>query len=307
MEGSLGHIPVLKDTIVEVFQSVSGCVLDATFGGGGHTRALLSTNPHISIVALDADPEAIARSEAVEKQFPGRFEFHSGNFAEASSLGKRWNAALMDLGVSSFQVDQAERGFSFRNEGPLDMRMNPEIGLSAREFLQTAHEEELVRAIRDFGEEPQWRNVVRAILTHRDREDWVTTTDFVNFLMKKTTLYRSKKPGIHPATRTFQGLRIYVNDELGCLEEGLRQIFDDLQANGLLAVITFHSLEDRIVKQFFREKCGKSLNRDDAEPRQFKTIEAREYFRKPVVADDVEIQQNPRARSAKLRIIQKLP
>lgn len=303
---TLQHIPVLKDAILRYFANTHGILLDATFGGGGHTAALLNQDPHLQVVALDIDPEAAQRAKAVQAQFPQRFQFFAYNFSELDQLKMNFDGILMDLGVSSFQLDQAERGFSFRNAGPLDMRMNPNVGISAKTFLENASQEELTVAIRDYGEEKQWKSIVKAILSYRNEIVWENTVAFADFLLKHTTLSRSKKPGIHPATRVFQGIRIYVNQELEHLKRGLVKAFNCLNPQGQLAVITFHSLEDRIVKQFFNEKCGKSLNKFDAEPRQFKQITATLATRKPIIADPEEVRLNPRSRSAKLRIIQKI-
>lgn len=301
-----GHIPVLKKQVLEVFKDTKGVILDGTFGGGGHSQLLLENNPQIKIVGLDIDPEAQKRSEVLQNQFKDRFEFYAINFSQIKLLGKIFQGILLDLGVSSFQLDEAYRGFSFRNEGPLDMRMNPNANISANEFLNTATEEQLIQAIRDYGEEPQWRSVVRAVLKYRNTTVWETTTKFTQFLESKTSIMRSKKPGIHQATRVFQGLRIAVNDELRHLDIGLKAAFESLTANGIFAVITFHSLEDRIVKQKFYSWCGRSSSRLDGQPRQLKTIRAELMSSKPITADVSEIKLNPRSRSAKLRIIKKL-
>jgi 16S rRNA (cytosine1402-N4)-methyltransferase len=299
------HIPVLKDAVLHCFKDINGTLLDATFGGGGHATALLKQNKNIRIIGLDTDPDAILRAQDIRDKFLSRFRFIHCNFSYLKLLCREFDGILMDLGVSSFQLEQAQRGFSFQHDGPLDMRMNSNEGMSAKTFLETGSEQELIKAIRDFGEEPQWRSVVKQILSLRHSTSFETTFDLVNFLQKHTSLRRSKKPGIHTATRVFQGIRIYINKELDHLQDGLTRAFECLNPNGILAVITFHSLEDRIVKQFFNEKCGKCLHRTDAEPRQFKQSQASLMFKKPVVADDNEISSNPRSRSAKLRAIQK--
>ncbi|MDR0393025.1 MAG: 16S rRNA (cytosine(1402)-N(4))-methyltransferase RsmH [Puniceicoccales bacterium] len=301
----LKHIPVLKDAVLRCFKDVNGTLLDTTFGGGGHTTALLEQNKHIHITGLDTDPNAISRAQDIRDKFVHRFQFFHCNFSYLKLLCREFDGILMDLGVSSFQLDQAQRGFSFQHDGPLDMRMNSNEGMSAKTFLETGSEQELIKAIRDFGEESQWRSVVKQILSLRRLTSFETTCDLVNFLQKHTSMRRSRKPGIHPATRVFQGIRIYVNQELDHLKNGLTKAFECLNPNGILAVITFHSLEDRIVKQFFNEKCGKCLHRIDVEPRQFKQSQASLMFKKPIVADDNEISSNPRSRSAKLRVIRK--
>ena len=301
-----GHIPVLKEPILEVFRGIHGLLLDGTFGGGGHSQALLEQNPLLNVIGLDVDPEAQTRAKNLEQQFPERFEFHPMNFSEVEQLHQTFDGILLDLGVSSFQLDNAYRGFSFMKEGPLDMRMNPNAGVSANCFLKTATSEELTKAIRDYGEEPYWKLVVKAILNARASESWETTTEFVAFLLKNTPLAHSKKRGIHPATRVFQGIRIAINDELNHLEKGLTAAFKVLNQGGVLAVISFHSLEDRIVKQHFYEWCGRSTNRLDERPRQLKTISAELISRKPITATDEELRINPRSRLAKLRILRKL-
>jgi len=176
-----GHIPVLKDEILNIFQGLNGTFLDGTFGGGGHAEALLELNPELSLVGLDVDPEAKQRAEILKEKYSNRFKFIGVNFSELDTLRENFSGILLDLGVSSFQLDDGKRGFSFRQDGPLDMRMNPEKGLSAQAFLKTASKEMLVNAIRDAGEEPQWRSVVNAILAHRDTEAWDTTFGFVHF------------------------------------------------------------------------------------------------------------------------------
>lgn len=301
-----GHIPVLCQSILRFFQGQQGILLDGTFGGGGHSQALLEANPDLSIVALDQDPEAKSRSVALKQRFGDRFTFYGINFSELGTLQLSFTGILFDLGLSSFQLDCAQRGFSFSKAGPLDMRMNPDKGISAQAFLHQASKEELTQAIRDYGEEPQWRSVVEGVLRYRDNEAWNTTTEWVQFLEEKTTLYRSKKPGIHFATRVFQGLRIWVNQELKHLQLGLTAGFQALTSNGLLAVISFHSLEDRMVKKQFNEWCGRSIDRNDARPQQLKVVQAQRVTTKPIRASEEEIASNPRSRSAKLRIIRKL-
>lgn len=301
-----GHIPVLKEPILNAFKNVHGLLLDGTFGGGGHTQALLEQNSSLNVIGLDVDPEAKTRAETLKSKFPNRLEFYPINFSELEQLHKSFEGILLDLGVSSFQLDSASRGFSFMKEGPLDMRMNPKSGIPANSFLKTATPEEITVAIRDYGEEPQWRSVVQCILKSRASETWETTTEFVTFLLKNTPLAYSKKHGIHPATRVFQGIRIAVNDELNHLHRGLVSAFNALSKGGILAVISFHSLEDRIVKRHFYEWCGRSTNRLDEQPRQLKIISAELLSRRPIIADEEELHINPRARSAKLRILRKL-
>ena len=301
-----GHIPVLKENVLDVFSNTTGTLLDGTFGGGGHTEALLLQNSHLKITALDIDPAARERAQILQKKFEERLAFFPINFSQTNELNQTFDGVLLDLGVSSFQLDNPLRGFSFMREGPLDMRMNPTAGLSAKDFLRTASQEQLVQAIRDYGEEPLWKPIVRCILEARATTSWDTTTQFVDFLLKNTPINRSKKQGLHPATRVFQGIRIAVNDELNHLSRGLTTTFDALNKGGILAVISFHSLEDRIVKKHFYNWCGRSTNKFDAQPKQLRTVVAELLSRKPIIASPEEIAVNPRSRSAKLRILKKL-
>lgn len=300
------HIPVLKEAVIEAFKSTTGTLLDGTFGGGGHSEALLNLNSAIRIVAIDTDPEAQERAVPLQKKFPHRFSFIPLNFSELDRLECSFSGILFDLGVSSFQLDQAERGFSFRIAGPLDMRMNNQTGSTAKAFLETASETDLVKAIRDLGEEKQWRSVVKAIIRARGTSYLNNTLVFVNYLESQTPLSRSKKRSIHPATRVFQGIRMFINDELGHLEKALPKAFQALCPEGILAVISFHSLEDRMVKQFFNEKAGRSIGKNDSMPRQLKEKRAELLTHKPIRPNQNEIDTNPRCRSSKLRILKKL-
>lgn len=273
--------------------------LDCTFGGGGHTRGLLESNAEAAVVGLDCDPEAAERATAFCEK---RFEFIALNFGKLATLDRGpFDGILMDLGVSSFQLDTAERGFSFNKEAPCDMRMDTRSGVTAAQFLETASEAELTRAIRDFGEEVAWRKVVRSIIETRETHTWDTTTALAAWLADLLP----KHTRIHPATKVFQGIRIAINDELGNLERGLLAAFAKLKPGGVLAVISFHSLEDRIVKQFFREKAGLPIDRHDARCQDDRAVQATLLTKKPIIPTSVECAQNPRSRSAKLRILQK--
>jgi 16S rRNA (cytosine1402-N4)-methyltransferase len=293
---------VLKEAVCAAFGELRGWILDATFGGGGHARALLDACPHVSIVALDRDFEAVERAEAFAP-YDGRFRFVNDNFANLASLKRSFAGVLFDLGVSSFQLDRPYRGFSFRHEGPLDMRMGRE-GRTAEEFLENASEDELAEAIRDFGEERNWRRIVPHLLAGRGRQNFSTTTGFARYLEPVLDRRRTK---IHPATRVFQGLRMAVNRELDNLRRALPSAFELLEPGGVLAVIDFHSLEDRVVKRCFRLLAGKSVDRDDSTPQQLRTPRARLASSKPIRPGAEELAANPRCRSAKLRILRKLP
>ena len=268
-----------------------GTYVDATFGAGGHS-ALIRSRLGASgrLIAFDADPSAETRAHSIDDS---RFTLVRSNFRE---LSRRLDALsvstidgiLFDLGVSSMQFDEAERGFSFRAAAPLDMRMDPTQGESAAEFLATADERTIADVIYEYGEERKSRRIARSIVALRDAGTPVRdTADLANVVAR--ALRAPAHSRIHPATRTFQALRIHVNDELGALREGLGAALARTAPGGRIVVISFHSLEDRIVKQTFKE-----------DPR------VRALTRKPVTADDDELAANPRARSAKLRAAERV-
>jgi 16S rRNA (cytosine1402-N4)-methyltransferase len=284
------HIPVLATPAVDSLAiRPGGTYVDATFGAGGHSALILSRlGASGRLVAFDADPSASTRSLS-----DSRFTLVRSNFRELSprltALGvSSIEGILFDLGVSSMQFDEAERGFSFRAAAPLDMRMDPTQGESAAELLATRDERELADLIYAFGEEKKSRRIARAIVALREAGTPVRdTADLANVVARAV-----RAPGhqrIHPATRTFQALRIAVNDELGALRAGLDAALARTAPGGRIAVISFHSLEDRIVKQTFKEDQR-----------------ARAVTRKPIVAGDDEIAANPRARSAKLRAAERV-
>jgi 16S rRNA (cytosine1402-N4)-methyltransferase len=296
---------LLEAVLRHLAEGRSGVFLDATFGGGGHTRALLEADDRNTVVALDCDPEAIARGQALQAAYPGRLALHRMNFAELGALAERdFLGILFDFGVSSHHLDNPQRGFSFREDAPLDMRLNPEAGLPASAFLQTADHTELTQAVRDFGEEPRWRRVVAAIEAARGGVALERTLAFAD-LVEKAVGRRRPGDRIHPATRTFQGVRIAVNRELAVIEAALPAAFDKLAVGGRLAAISFHSLEDRIVKRFFRRMAGRPEHGRDSTPVQNRTRLARMLTNKPVMADTEETARNPRSRSARLRVLEK--
>jgi len=284
------HIPVLAGPAIDALAiRPDGTYVDATFGAGGHSALILSRlGASGRLIAFDADPAAETRSLA-----DSRFTLVRSNFRELSPRLDALRIAsvegiLFDLGVSSMQLDEGERGFSFRAAAPLDMRMDPTRGESAAEFLGTRDEREIADAIYEYGEEKKSRRIAHAIVALREAGTPVRdTADLANVVARAV-----RAPGhqrIHPATRTFQALRIAVNDELGALREGLDAALARTVTGGRIAVISFHSLEDRIVKQTFR---------DD--------VRVRALTRKPIVANDDEIAANPRARSAKLRVAERI-
>lgn len=295
------HAPVLADEIASLFEGAKS-VLDCTLGGGGHSAALLALGANVT--AIDRDPQAIeeALKRLAAHAAAGRFHAILGNFAEIDTLlpdkSQNFDGILADLGVSSHQIDDAERGFSFREGSPLDMRMNSTALMTAADLLATGPEEELVRIFREYGDEPKARRLAREVVRRRENRAFRTSDDFVGAI--RAVLGPRSGPG--DFARLFQALRIAVNDEIGSLERALPALRDRLRPNGVLAVIAYHSGEDRIVKHAMREWSRDCV----CPPRQPScTCRGRSLgslvMRKSVTAANEETLRNPRARSARLR------
>ncbi|MFP4202710.1 MAG: 16S rRNA (cytosine(1402)-N(4))-methyltransferase RsmH [Opitutales bacterium] len=302
-----GHLPVLLDETLDLLDPGRGSyILDGTFGGGGHARAFLEAAEGVCALALDCDPDAEKRAEFFAETYGERFRFLPLNFGELETLdASDFDGVFFDFGLSSFQLDAEERGFSFRHDAPVDMRMNPRSGRSASEFLETAEESELVRAIRDYGEERRWRRVVRAIQEARGTGRLERTGSLAELLAGAVGPGRPGRKELHPATRSFQGIRIYINDELSSIERALPAAFEKLKPGGVLAAISFHSLEDRIVKRFCRRMAGRPEHGRDSRPQETREVRAELPVTRPVRPSEEEIRRNPRSRSARLRAVRK--
>ncbi len=311
------HIPVLLQESVEVLlsgRSFSGerkLIVDATFGGGGHSRCLLERGGgKVAVLAIDRDPAAVGRSAVLEQEFASGFRLLPGNFADLDRIldraeVKTIDGLLLDIGLSSFQLEAGERGFSFQTDGPLDMRMEPDAGPSAAEIVREFSTAELTRIFREFGEEPYAAAIARKIVAERGQRPLLTTRSLALLIEEMVPDY--KKSRRHPATRVFQALRICVNDELGALRKVLQSGLERLNPGGRMVVIAYHSLEDRLVKRFFRAAAKGCI----CPPRvpvcgcdrvsRVKILQLSGLRPRPE-----EIEQNPRSRSACLRAIERL-
>jgi len=312
------HVPVLLEAVLELLAPPEGeaCLVDATLGEGGHAEAFLSRFPRLRLVGVDKDAEILGKAAARLAPFGARVRLVRSGFADffERELGPlRPERILMDLGVSMFHFEESGRGFSFRTEEPLDMRLDAGAGRTVAELLQATQEQELARLLEDYGEEPRARRIAAAIVRHRDREGPITRSGqlariVAGALPPEARRGRGASPRgrTHPATRTFQALRIAVNDELGELERALPAALRGLSAGGRMGVIAFHSLEDRLVKRFFRERA-----RACTCPPEWPICqcggksELALLTRKPVSAGEEERRANPASRSAKLRVVEK--
>ncbi|NPV91494.1 MAG: 16S rRNA (cytosine(1402)-N(4))-methyltransferase RsmH [Firmicutes bacterium] len=309
----LMHLPVLLSGTIEGLRVVKGgTYVDCTLGGGGHSRAILDRlGPGGRLVGIDQDPRALEAAKPKLEGTEARVDLVQGNFRHLgrilAELGiDRVHGILLDLGVSSFQLDEKERGFSYWEDAELDMRMSPAAEVSAYDLVNKASEPEMVRIIRDYGEE-RWASRIAKFIVERRRQQAITSTQELVEIIKAAIPAAARRTGPHPARRTFQAIRIAVNDELGALADVLDAALDHLVVGGRMAVISFHSLEDRLVKERFARAANPCTCPTDlpvcvcnAKP-QVKLI-----TRKPIVPGEDEIAQNPRSRSSRLRVVEKI-
>jgi 16S rRNA (cytosine1402-N4)-methyltransferase len=303
------HIPVMLAEVLQVLQPRDGGLyLDGTFGGGGYARAIL-TAADCRLHAIDRDPDAIARGTALVAESASRLQLHQGRFGEMATmlpeLTGRLDGVVLDLGISSFQIDQAERGFSFRQDGPLDMRMEKD-GPSAADLVNRLGEAELADILYELGEERRSRRIARAIVAAREEAPIETTGRLVSIIH---SVMPRDPSGIDSATRSFQGLRLAVNDELGEVERGLAAALTLLAPGGRLVVVAFHSLEDRIVKRFMQQAAGRSPGVSRYAPTAMQAAPKAGWKLATPNAlrpGEAEVSANPRSRSARLRALEKL-
>jgi len=300
------HRPVLPQEVLAFLRPHPGMIfLDGTIGGGGHTELLLDAGA--TVIGIDQDAEAVEHCRERLARYGSNLRIFQRNFDEASDVldeaGVRdLSGAVLDLGVSSHQLDTAGRGFSFRNDGPLDMRMSRDSPRTAAELVNEAPLRELARILLDYGEEPRAFQIASRIVRQRAVGRIQTTRDLVEVIEPVLPSYSIR----HPATKVFQALRIAVNDELGALERGLQVVTDRLAKGGRFAVITFHSLEDRIVKRFFRDRSKEWIDRPEwPAPRRNPEHKFHLLTPRPIEATAEEVDQNPRSRSAKLRVAER--
>ncbi|MBV8977593.1 MAG: 16S rRNA (cytosine(1402)-N(4))-methyltransferase RsmH [Alphaproteobacteria bacterium] len=298
------HVPVMLTEVLEALAPRDGGrYVDGTFGGGGYAKAILEA-ARCQVFAIDRDPDAIARGAALKERFAGRLTLILGRFSAMDSIvDEPVDGVVLDLGVSSFQFDEAERGFSFRADGPLDMRMGID-GESAGDFVNRAEETAIADVLYRYGEERKARSIARAIVAARP----VTRTAELAAIVERALGPAARRFAVHPATRTFQALRIHVNDELGELERGLEAATRTLAHHGRLVVVSFHSLEDRIVKRFLvgRSAAAARPSRHAPQARSRASAPYRLIAARPRTPSALEIERNPRARSARLRAAERL-
>jgi 16S rRNA (cytosine1402-N4)-methyltransferase len=307
------HESVLAKEVCDYFQhSRIRVFVDGTLGAGGHSALLLESHPEIELlIGIDQDPEALKIAQEYLSPWRSKIQLHLSNFSRFYEILDRLqiekiDGMLLDLGVSSMQLDRPEKGFSFRFDGPLDMRMDPSNPLTAEKIINEMEERDLGVLFRDYGEEKQWRRAAHAIVIARQKAPITTTAQLVNVLYP--VLERGAKRGIHPLTLIFQALRIKVNGELEALESTLPFAIERLRVGGRLAVISFHSLEDRIVKNGFAYEASDKVTTTGGWGGVFLSKESRveKVTKKPITASEEELRFNPRSRSAKLRVVERL-
>ena len=298
------HIPVLATQTIKAFAPTPRIIVDATMGGGGHTELLLKEGHQV--IGLDRDLDSLAQT-AQRLNSPAFTSVHA-NFSEIGDVLERLGVSkvdgiLADFGVSSHQLDEATRGFSFLRDGPLDMRMNQTQDLTAKDIIHTYSQDKLQLIFQEYGEERFARKIARSVVEARTQIKFETTHDLASFILQKI----GKREKIHPATRVFQALRIEVNNELGEIKTLLKLAPSLLSTEGRLALISFHSLEDRLVKRFIRQCSTEMLDRPEwGEPRQNPEYCLKNITKKPLIATAQESKQNPRSRTAKMRIAEKI-
>ncbi len=306
------HRPVLCEVAVRLLDPSAGkTIVDGTVGLGGHAEAILAADPRVNLIGIDRDEDALAIASERLSRFGGRVRLIYGNYRDIERLLneigiERVDGILLDLGLSSLQLNDPNRGFSFREDGPLDMRMDRSQRPTAAEWLASATQAEITAALRRFGEERYAPLIARAIVAERERRP-IETTGELRRIVHRAVPARYFAQAIDPATRTFQAIRIAINRELENLQDGLSAAFERLSQGGRLVVISFHSLEDRIVKRFLREKAQScTCPPDIPECRCGKRVEVRILTKKPITPAPSEVEENPRSRSAKLRAGEKV-
>ena len=306
------HIPVLYSEVMEALNiRPDGIYVDGTVGGGGHSSGICERlSSEGTLIAVDRDTAALNAASARLAEYGCKKKFIHANYSEtgviAEAAGGKVSGILLDLGVSSFQLDNAERGFSYMHDAPMDMRMNEDDSFTAYDVVNGYSEKELTRIIREYGEE-KWAARIAQFIVRERTEEPIRTTGQLTEIIKAAIPAKARRTGPHPAKRTFQAIRIEVNDELGHLREAVSGLPDLLESGGRIAIITFHSLEDRIVKTEFERRLDPCTC-----PKEFpvcvcgKKADVRRVTRKPIIPSEEETESNPRARSAKLRVLEKL-